>query len=302
MYTYFQKVEEVLSQFSGDCRHNYDLNKKTLKVNFQTPIMDKLYGTYDNEENEIELYKEDALLHELFHMSFRAPSKVNQKIYEDEDIMYSNGIAFSFICNDKKVVYGKGIVEGFVEYLFRKIENNDKKSFQYFFVDLLISIYGEDILEYAFKNDPVGFYSDKRFVDIHKFSRGLDELYSAQQVIKLITQFRSAYENIFDNGTLEEKQECSKLIFEIRYNIKNAIIEMFKLIINEFENCKESKICYMDFYNKLGEFFVDEDYSFIFYLDDNYLSMKDELEKIIKTFKSKNVFIRKINRVLKKKC
>ena len=58
----------------------------------------------------------------------------------------------------------------------------------------------------------------------------------------------------------------------------------------------------MDFYNKLGEFFVDEDYSFIFYLDDNYLSMKDELEKIIKTFKSKNVFIRKINRVLKKKC
>lgn len=301
MELYYKKVEQVLDGFPLDCRYNYDANKESVKINFVAPIVDKLYGTYNNEDNIIDVYKEDALVHELFHMSFRDPNKANQKIYEDEDIKYSNGIAFSFMSDDEKIVYGKGIVEGFVDYLLKKTGDN-KKSFQYFFIDLLISIYGEDILEYAFRNDPVGFYSDKRFVDIHKFSRGLDKLYSEQQAIKLLSQFRKSYDNVFENGTIEEKQKCSKLIFEIRYNMKNAIIEMFNLIISEYNGCEESKISYIEFYKKLEEFFVDEDYSFIFYLDDKYLSMKDELEMIMRKFKNKNTLIRKINRVFKKKC
>lgn len=296
MDTYFEKVEKVLSKFPLDCRKNYDENKQTLKINLSKPIMNKLYGTYDHEENIIDLYLEDALPHELFHMAFRDGNKVGLKIWEDEDMVYENGVSFSFMCNGSKVIYGRGITEGFAEWLARLCTDYKGKSFQYYFMDLLISIYGEDIIEYALRNDTVGFYGDERFHDIHKFSRELDELENYTKGISLISEFRDIYNGIFENGSIEDKQRCAKLITEVRFGIKNSLVELFKLILLEYEYCDSPKISFNEFYNKLEVFLINSDYSFIFYLDDKCFSVKKEIEDMIKIFYRKNKIFRRIKK------
>jgi len=296
MDTYFEKVEQVLLRFPLDCRRNYDGNKQTLKIICHEPVMNTVYGTYDHEKNIIDLYRKDALPHELFHMAFRDDSKVGKKIWEDEDMVYENGVSFSFMCNGNKVIYGKGATEGFAEWLSRLCGSCKGKSFQYYFIDLLISIYGEDIIEYALRNDTVGFFSYYRFHDIHKFVRELDELDNFSRGIKLISEFRDVYNDVFENGSIEAKQRCAKLIAEVRFGIKNSLVELFKLILLEYECCDSPKINFNEFCNKLEDFLINSDYSFIFYLDDKCFSIKKEIEDMIKVFYRKNKIFRRIKK------
>ena len=132
------EVEKVLEKYPIEYRKNYYINKDSVTVIEKQ--MELAGGTYDNEENIIEYSNTDALIHELFHMAFRDKDKVNKKVFEDEEIYYSNGVSFKV--NKEMTKKGHGITEGFCEYLCQKIKNK-KSTFNYYFVDLLISIYSE---------------------------------------------------------------------------------------------------------------------------------------------------------------
>lgn len=113
----YKKVEEVLNSFPEECRKNYYENKKTLKIEKMEIDVPNINGNYDHEQNVIELKKDGALPHELFHMSFRDKDKVDKKLFDDSEFIYSNGIAYKYMIDDKLHFTGKGLVEGFVEYL-----------------------------------------------------------------------------------------------------------------------------------------------------------------------------------------
>ena len=294
MDTYFTLVEEVLSNFPLECRKNYYENKKILKINMEETVCEKIYGDYDHDENIITLYRIEALPHELFHMAFRDSKKVNRKIYDDCDMVYGNGVSFSTYCNEKKIIMAKGFTEGFAEYLSRKCSVYEGKTYQYYFVDLLISIYGEDIVEYPLRNDPVGFFADSRFLDISKINIALDKLDTASSGIILVSTFKDTINDVFKDGSVEDKTTFSKLIVSVRTDFKDSIVELFELMIDEYNHCKCPKISKEEFYQKMNMFLTDSRYSIAFVLDDKYFSISDELKMMFKKFRRKNK-IRKRN-------
>ena len=92
------EVEKVLEQYPVEYRKNYYINRDSLTV-IEKP-MELVGGTYDNEENIIEFSSIDSLIHELFHMSFRDKGKANEKVFEDEEIYYGNGVSFKVLKNE----------------------------------------------------------------------------------------------------------------------------------------------------------------------------------------------------------
>lgn len=290
MDTYFALVEEVLSNFPLECRKNYYENKNSLKINIEDSISDKIYGDYDHYENIITLYRIEALPHELFHMAFREGNKVDKKI---DGFVYNNGVSFSIENNGRKIIHAQGLNEGFAEYLSRKCSLCEGKIYQYYFVDLLISIYGEDIIQYALKNDPLGMFEDKRFKDIHMINLVLDKLDNACSGIIYFSNYRNEINNIFKNGTDDEKREYSILLLETKTDFKDSIVELFKLMIDEYNHCKCPKISKEEFYQKMNMFLTDSRYSPAFVLDDKYFSVKDELNSIFKKFYRKNRLLRR---------
>lgn len=285
---YFKLVENVLEKFPSDCRENYYENKKSVVIETKEKYLKSIYGDYDHEKNEITLYDESALPHEAFHMGFRDKDKVNKKIYEDKDIHYENGISYSFIQNSKKIICGKGLTEGFAECLSRKCGLLKGQDLYCYFTDLLISIYGEDIIYYVLKNDPVGFYSDCRFFDIFSYSNQLDYLKDFDDAIKIIANCKETFTNIFNSDDEKEKQKVTQNIYEIREGFKKSIIELFKLIIDEYINCSNPKIEKEQFIDKLLLFINTEEKNKYFIFDDSTVSLKKELKKIIKSFGRKN--------------
>ena len=293
MDTYFTLVEEVLSSFPLECRKNYYENKNSLKINIEDSISDKIYGDYDHYKNIITLYRIEALPHELFHMAFRDGKKVNRKIYDDCDMVYGNGVSFSTYCNEKKIIMAKGFTEGFAEYLSRKCSICEGKTYQYYFVDLLVSIYGEEIVEYPLRNDSVGFFADSRFLDISKINIALDKLDTACSGIILVSTFRDTINDVFKDGSVDDKTTFSKLIVSVRTDFKDSIVELFKLMIDEYNHCKCPKISKEEFYQKMNMFLTDSRYSPAFVLDDKYFCVKDELNSIFKKFYRKNRLLRR---------
>ena len=285
---YFKLVESVLEKFPSDCRENYYENKKSVVIEKKEKYINSIYGDYDHEKNEINLYQDSALTHEAFHMAFRDKDKLNKKIYEDEEVKYDNGISYSVIRDGKKNISGKGLTEGFAEYLSRKCEVCKGQDLFYFFTDLLISIYGEDIIYYALKNDPVGFYSDCRFFDIFSYSNQLDYLKDCTDAIKIIANCKENFTNIFNSDDEKEKQKVLQNIYEIREGFKKSIIELFKLIIDEYINCYNPKIEKEQFIDKLLLFINNEENVKYFIFDDSSVSLKKELKKIIKSFVRKS--------------
>ena len=284
---YYKKVEEVLSSFPEDCRKNYYENKKTLEIRKMEINVPNITGNYDHEDNVIELKKEDAFPHELFHMSFRDKNKVDIKLFEDNEYVYANGIAYKYIMDDELNIIGKGLVEGFAEYLSRKCCSYIGHQFLYFFTDLFISIHGEDIINYPLKNDVVGFYEDNRFFNIFEVVRIIDEVEMHVGILKRIVRDKKIIEEYMKVATHEEKLSLSKAIVGSRVGFQKSIIDAYKVIIDEYENSLNPQISKEDFTIKLTEFLNNPDYNLVFMFDKYDFNLADRIKSIIAKFKER---------------
>lgn len=278
---YYKKVEQILNSFPKKYQRNYYENKKDLIIK-EEPIRKREFANYDNLKNEITLYKKNALPHELFHMAFRDRNKVGKKLLEDDDTLYGNGVAHEFELNGKIMIGGKAITEGFAEYLSRKCDGEKGHLIEYFFADLLISIYGEEIIKYALDNNPLGFYEDERFFDITLFCNTLDLFQSFSDGVKIVNDCKENLKKVLSSGNDMEKLDISKIISEIRNGLKQSIVELFRLIISEYENCNNPKISKEDFESKLLSFLKKEDYKMYLIMDDNELSIEKEIKNMVK--------------------
>jgi len=282
---YYRKVEEVLKSFPEECQKNYYENKKTVEIEKMEIDVPNITGDYDHEDNVIELKKEEAIPHELFHMSFRDKDKVGKKLFEDNEFIYSNGIAYKYIMDDELNIIGKGLVEGFAEYLSRKCCSDIGHQYLYYFTDLLVSIHGEDIVNYPLKNDVKGFYEDSRFFDIFEVVRALDEVEMQVGILKRIVNDRKIIEKYMEVATHEEKLSLSRAIVNSRIGFQKSIIDAYKVIIDEFENSLNPQISKEDFIIKLTEFLNNPDYNLIFMFDKYGFSLSDKIKSMIDEFK-----------------
>lgn len=282
---YYKKVEEVLNSFPEESRKNYYENKKTLKIEKIEIDVPSVNGTYDPEENIIELKKEDSLPHELFHMAFRDKEKVEQEMVEEGDLIYENGIAYRFITEEGRVIIrGKGLVEGFAEYLSRKCCPSVGHQFLYFFTDLLISIHGEDIINYPLQNDIEGFYEDNRFFDIFKVVRILDTVNDYVNILKRLVREKKVIEEYMEVAEHQEKINLSKAILGSRIGFQKSIMDAYEVIIDEFKNAIDPKISKEDFSIKLSEFLTNLDYNMVLRFDNENFSLTNEIKTIIDNF------------------
>ena len=283
---YYRKVEEVLSSFPEDCRKNYYENKKTLKVEKLDVDVPNVNGTYNTETNTIILKKEDAFPHELFHMAFRDKNKVEQNMFDSNEFIYENGIAFRYMTEEgKTIIRGKGLVEGLAEYLSRKCCSSVGHQFVYFFTDLLVSIHGEDIINYPLKNDVEGFFEDNRFFDIFEVVRVLDSVNDYVGLLKRIVRDKKMIEEYMEVATHQQKIDFSKAILGSRIGFQKSIIDAYKVIIDEFENSLNPQISKEDFIIKLTDFFNDFNYSMVLGFDNENFSLTNEIKSMIDDFK-----------------
>lgn len=281
----YDDVENVLKSFPEDCQKNYFENKKDLKIVFEEVILESISGNYYHEENIITLYDISAIHHELFHMAARDRTKLNKKVFSDSDELYHNGLSFR---NNDRIIL-KGITEGFIEYLTRKSTKSKGHELIYYFVDLLISIHGEEIIYYVLKNDPINFYQDERFYDIILFTKYIDKLEVALKAMQLLRIDEEDIEKAFKKNDIKEIKKFKEIINETEKNFKKSIVELFKIIINEFKHCNQSKINLNDFITKLNVFLTDPDYKFVFELDDvGRRCIKNEITTIIQDFSNDN--------------
>lgn len=282
---YYRKVEEVLKSFPEECQKDYYENKKTVEIEKMEVDVPNITGDYDHEDNVIEYKKEEAIPHELFHMSFRDKDKVGKKLFEGNEFIYSNGIAYKYMIEDELQITGKGLTEGFAEYLSRKCCPDIGHQYLYFFTNLLISIHGEDIIYYPLKNDVKGFYEDSRFFDIFEVVRALDEVEMFVRILKRIVSDKEAIEKYLEVATHEQKLSLSKVLVNSRVGFKKSIIDAYEVIIAEFENSLNPQISKQDFIIKLTEFLNNPDYNLVFMFDKYDFSLSDKIKSIIEDFK-----------------
>lgn len=276
-------VEKLLESYPVKWRRNYYNNKKTLKINKLDSILGTVYGKYDEEKNLITLYNDTALIHELFHSCFRDGEKLNKQV---DEFYYSNGITMKNKNNNIK--YGVALTEGFVEYLSRKISISKGYDFEYFIVDLLISIYGEDILKYPFTNDVIGFYEDERFYKIVDLLLNLDLYQTYYRTIKEYIEYSEIIIEKKDKKTDKGIKLVKEIMDEINKMIKelyNSIIKCINLIIKEYKNCKCPMIEKEDFVLKLRQYLVNPDYQVVVtLLMLNKCDLNKKVQKILKRF------------------
>lgn len=276
-------VEKLLESYPVRWRRNYYNNKKTLKINKLDSILGTVYGEYNEEKNLITLYNDTALIHELFHSCFRDGEKLNKQV---DEFYYSNGITMKNKNNNIK--YGVALTEGFVEYLSRKISISKGYDFEYFIVDLLISIYGEDILKYPFTNDVIGFYEDERFYKIVDLLLNLDLYQTYYRTIKEYIEYSEIIIEKKDKKTDKGIKLVKEIMDEINKMIKelyNSIIKCINLIIREYKNCKCPMIEKEDFVLKLRQYLVNPDYQVVVtLLMLNKCDLNKKVQKILERF------------------
>lgn len=279
-------VEKLLESYPVEWRRNYYNNKKTLKINKideLDSILDTVQGTYDEEKNLITLYSDTAIIHELFHSCFRDGEKLNKQIKEKSSYCYCNGIAMKNKTTNIK--FGVALTEGFVEYVSRKISGSKGCEFEYFIVDLLISIYGEDILKYPFTNDVSEFYEDERFYKIVELMIATDLCYIYWEYIKSNLKLANKIiETKIETKDIDDK--LNKIMIDIKKMMKKfyiQIIECIKIIIQEYKKSKYQMIEKNDFILKIKQFLVNPDYQVIATLlsFDKY-DLNKEVQKILK--------------------
>lgn len=287
---YYRKVEEVLSSFPEESRKNYYENKKTLEIKNMEIDISNVSGTYYPEENIIELKKEDSLPHELFHMAFRNKEKVEQAMDESGDFIYENGIAYRFKTEDGRlIIRGKGLVEGFAEYLSRKCCHSIGHQFLYFFTDLFISIHGEEVINYPLQNDVEGFFEDNRFFDIFKVTRILDTVKDYVNILKRLVREKKIIEEYMEVAEHQDKINLSKAILGSRIGFQKSIIDAYEVIIEEYENALDPKISKEEFSNKLSEFLTNPDYNMVLMFDNETFSLTNQIKLIIQSFNESKI-------------
>lgn len=279
----YRLVENILKEFPAEYRKNYEQNKKDAVIKKQKNMP---FGEYNYDENIITICTEESLLYGLFSMAFRDRDKISVELFDDVDLIYDNGVSYYNGLLETK--NGQALNEGFIEYLSRKCFSVKKYKLEYYFVNLLIKIHGEEILKYPLTNDSLNFYQDSRFNYIQNIRVELDNLMESEQRFKTISYFYDALiENLKDNKDVRKSFEN---IQQVKINYLESIIKLFELIILEYKNCLNSKISLDSFIELLNDFLINKDYEIAFQLAkmDNY-PFREKIEDIIKKFKSEYV-------------
>lgn len=241
---YFEKVESILSSFSKECQKNYYENKKTLKIKYGNQINTSLKGNYNPQENIMTIYDIESIPHELFHMAFTNRDKLNRELYAKSDMYHENGLAFKY----GNVQMYKGITEGFAEYLARKCTDSKSKDFDYYFANLLISIYGEEIINFAFKNDPMGFYNYEFFYTPFEYISNLDYLDESITSILFVASGKNLIKEVFNSNNEAYKKDWAEFMKLTKDTFHKSIINLFKSIIDEYKNCSNLKYLLTNLY------------------------------------------------------
>lgn len=278
----YDTVERVLAKYPDSWSVNYYKNKEDVVFKYDKNKSNFRFADYDNEENIITVYGNnyEAIYHELFHMAFRDREKVN-KLFTN-DTLFGNGVCFRNRENNQK--YLVGIVEGFAEYLSRFCTNAYGHTIEFFFVDLLTSIYGEEILEYSLKNDPEGFIMDERFHNIMGIGANLDSYTYAADEIKIMLNFRE----LLDTSMKNDSSNCHLILNHIRkimelYN--SSIINSFNSLIEEFRACSNPQISKTAYIDKLALLLEDSNYEIAFGFKNIGSDVGKSLQKSLDEFK-----------------
>lgn len=238
--------EKLLSQFSEEAQMNYYKNKQTLEI-YTVDNLGYFDGGYDSHSNEINLLNEDALLHELAHMAFSNKDEINKKVIQR--YIKKNGI----ILKRKNSTFGIGINEGFAESFARragKIPN--MRSFEAFIVNLLVTIYGEEIYEFPLKNDPAGFYN--------YCSQNIVYLASALDTYTNNSEYAAGVVYVLNNDIKVSKRFLKKSMAHFEISYPSSIINTIICIINEYKSCDNPKVTRIEFKEELEKFFDDESF------------------------------------------
>lgn len=260
---------------------NYYENKKDLVTKYEKMGIRSVSADYSHENNIITIYgnHNDSTPHELFHMSFRDREKVGKEI--TEGVIYGNGVCFKDTENDRKHL--EGTVEGIAEYLTKKCTSTiNGHSVEYFFIDLLIGIYGEEILEYAFLNDPFGFIMDNRFYNIINFTKSLDAYNFSAQEIQITSYLKKDIEEAIQNDEVTRKELCKCLDATIN-RLRESLPRLFDAIIEEYLSYNKCQMEKDLFVAKLSSFIPNQDHAPLFVFDEDYLvrkKIRDSIDKI----------------------
>lgn len=267
-------VKKILLSFPERCRINFNENLRTLEIKFNQDSGASILGNYNPSENIITLNEKSALCHELFHMSFNNSNLYNKEI--EKGYFIDNGISLK----RKNGILGHALTEGFAEYLNRKCKKNKGKQFEFYFSNLLISIYGEEILEYALENDPMGFISEEKFNNIVEYMVNLDYLEELFNNIVFIAKSGEILKLAVEKNDNNMIDEYKKLISDTKDSIPVVISNLFNIIINEYNLCNQPKVSKDEFIKNITEFFQGEDYNMLFRLCDS-VELKGKVENII---------------------
>lgn len=263
------KVEEILSKFPERCRNNFYLNLKTLKINEEHSNTNVL-GNYNPLTNTITLYDDTSLHHELFHMAFHNPNNYGKEVGDKE--YTDNGISLK----QGNIIFGHALTEGFAEYLNRKCKSNKGKHFEYYFADLLISIYGEEILEYPLENNPIDFLENEKFNNILEYINNLDQLEELFTNVKFIAASETVIKEIINKKDNDIINNFKELIYSTKIGIPSITLKLFNIIITEFNSYQNPNISSKKFIEKIEEFCYNEDYIAVFRLSSNN-TLKNEI-------------------------
>lgn len=268
-----ENVEKILLSFPERCRINFYDNLNTLEIKFNQDSKDSILGNYNPLENIITLNDKSALCHELFHVSFNNSNLYNKEI--EKGYFIDNGISLK----SKNGILGHALTEGFAEYLSRKCKKNKGKNFEFYFSNLLILIYGEEILEYALENDPIGFISEEKFNNIVEYMYNLDQLEELLNNIIFITKsveiLKIAVEKK-DNNMINKYEE---LISLTKDGIPIVILNLFNNIVDEYNFCDKPKVSKDVFIKNINDFFQCEDYNAVFRLCDS-IDLKNKIKNV----------------------
>lgn len=274
---YSKEIDIVLNEldnFPLECKSNFCNNLETLEIVYDPSF--RTLGNYNPSLNLITFRDRGALIHELFHMAFCNSGFYGKKVYGD--LSLQNGISLQ----SGDYIFGYGLTEGFAEYLSRKCGFSLGRDFEYYFADLLISIYGEDILKYSLKNDPIGFLRDDRFKDIKRVISKLDELEDLFVTFKFIIKSAADFKDCLDKEDDDVISNFSSLVNSARCEIGDVIKGLFSVFIDEYKSFKNPCVSCEEFSSKIEAFCSDENYDIIF-----EMSLNDKLKEDVLDFRSK---------------
>lgn len=263
------QVEKVLSEFSKEAQINYYINKETLKIGMCKKLENAL-GTYDAYDNVIRLARNESFEHELFHMAFNNRNKYLTEIRPS--IFLGNGVTY---IEENGKTHGMGLTEGLAESLAVKSKNNSKgRFFQYQIINILVSIYGNEVYEFALKNDPIGFYEF--------FSNNIETI---RDSLDLYTEILSTVNSLSEKNKEKELEEYEKNVIRqvFKVYVPNIIYECINGIINEYNVCENPNITRIELQKQIKDILSSEKFEVMKYSNIFKINLIEEIDKLIDT-------------------